>query len=50
MAFLEGSYLHDPLRNTRHELVRRSYLIWPPVGILFGLLLWKIFSAAIIAH
>ncbi len=39
MTFLSSYFSPPP--HTRHELAV-ALMIWPPVGILFGLLLWKI--------
>jgi hypothetical protein len=44
MAFLTTYFLHRP--HTRHELAI-ALMIWPAFGVLFGLTMWKIFSAAL---
>jgi hypothetical protein len=44
MAFLTTYFSHRP--HARHDLAI-ALMIWPAVGVLFEMTMWKIFSAAL---
>jgi hypothetical protein len=44
MAFLTSYF--SPRPHIRHELAV-ALMIWPAFGVLFGLTMWKVYSAAL---